>query len=29
MRSFRNYRIRSILYAGKVNWSLLPTLTPR
>jgi transposase len=29
MRSFRNYRIRSILYAGKVNWSLLRTLTPR
>ena len=28
-RSFRNYRLRSLLYAGKPNWSLLPTLTPR
>lgn len=27
--SFRNYRIRSLLYAGKPNWSLLVTLTPR
>jgi transposase len=27
--SFRNYRIRSLLYAGKPNWSLLPTVTPR
>jgi len=29
MRSFRNYRIRSILYAGEVNWLLLRTLAPR
>jgi transposase len=28
-RSFRNYRLRSLLYAGKPNWSLLPMLTPR
>jgi transposase len=28
-RSFRNYRIRVLLYAGKPNWSLLPTITPR
>ncbi len=28
-RSFRNYRIRALLYAGKPNWSLLPTITPR
>ncbi len=27
--SFRNYRIRSLLYAGKPNWDLLATLTPR
>jgi len=27
--SFRNYRIRSLLYAGKPNWSLLTTVTPR
>ena len=27
-RSFRNYRIRSLLYAGKPNWSLLATITP-
>jgi transposase len=27
--NFRNYRVRSLLYAGKPNWSLLPTLTPR
>ena len=26
--SFRNYRIRSLLYAGKPNWSLLATITP-
>jgi transposase len=25
-RSFRNYRIRTLLYAGKPDWSLLPTL---
>jgi transposase len=28
-RSFRNYRLRSLLYAGKPDWSLLPMLTPR
>ncbi len=27
--SFRNYRIRSLLYAGKPNWSLLASVTPR
>ena len=27
--SFRNYRIRSLLYAGKPDWSLLATVTPR
>jgi transposase len=28
-KRFRNYRIRTLLYAGKPNWDLLPTLTPR
>jgi transposase len=28
-RSFAHYRIRVLLYAGKPNWSLLPTITPR
>ena len=27
--SFRNYRVRSLLYAGKPNWSLLETVRPR
>ena len=27
--SFRNYRIRSLLYAGKPNWALLDSVTPR
>jgi transposase len=27
--SFRNYRIRALLYAGRPNWSLLATVTPR
>jgi hypothetical protein len=27
--SFRNYRIRSLLYAGKPNWNPLATVTPR
>jgi hypothetical protein len=27
--SFRNYRIRSLLYAGKPNWNLLAKITPR
>jgi transposase len=26
---FRNYRIRVLLYAGRPNWDLLPTITPR
>jgi transposase len=26
--SFRNYRIRSLLYAGKPNWDLLATIRP-
>ena len=28
-RSFTSYRIRVLLYAGKPNWDLLPTITPR
>lgn len=28
-RRFRNYRIRSLLYAGRPNWHLLATITPR
>jgi transposase len=28
-RSFRNYRVRSLLYAGKPNWDLLATVIPR
>jgi transposase len=27
--SFRDYRIRSLLYAGKPNWDLLARITPR
>jgi len=27
--NLRNYRIRALLYAGKPNWELLDTLTPR
>lgn len=27
--NFRNYRIRALLYAGKPNWVLLPTIQPR
>lgn len=27
--SFRNYRIRVLLYAGRPNWDLLATVTPR
>ena len=26
---FRNFRIRTLLYAGRPNWDLLPTITPR
>ena len=28
-RSFRNFRIRSLLYAGRPTWNLLATVTPR
>lgn len=28
-RSFTNYRVRSLLYAGRPNWALLATITPR
>jgi hypothetical protein len=28
-RSFTHYRIRILLYAGRPNWDLLPTVTPR
>lgn len=28
-RRFRHYRIRALLYAGKPNWDLLATVTPR
>jgi len=28
-RRFRNYRIRTLLYAGRPNWDLLATITPR
>jgi len=28
-RRFRHYRIRSLLYAGRPNWDLLATITPR
>ncbi|MCQ3805494.1 MAG: hypothetical protein KTV45_15625 [Acidimicrobiia bacterium] len=27
-RNFANYRIRALLYAGKLNWDLLPAVTP-
>ncbi len=27
-KSFRNYRIRTLLYAGQPNWDLLATVTP-
>ena len=29
LQDFRNYRVRSLLYAGKPNWALLATVTPR
>ena len=29
IRRFANYRIRALLYAGKPNWDLLGTVTPR
>jgi len=28
-RRFSHYRIRILLYAGKPNWDLLATVTPR
>jgi len=28
-RRFRNYRIRALLHAGRPNWDLLATITPR
>jgi transposase len=28
-RRFAHYRIRALLYAGRPNWDLLPTVTPR
>ena len=28
-RNFANYRIRVLLYAGRPDWSLLATVTPR
>lgn len=28
-RRFRNYRIRVLLCAGRPNWDLVPTITPR
>jgi transposase len=28
-RTFEHFRIRALLYAGKPNWDLLPTITPR
>jgi len=28
-RSFRRFRVRALLYAGKPNWSLLERITPR
>jgi transposase len=29
LRRFRHYRVRALLYAGKPNWALLTTVTPR
>jgi hypothetical protein len=28
LTSFRNYRVRVLLYAGRPNWDLLDTVTP-
>ena len=28
-RKFRHYRVRALLYAGRPNWDLLATITPR
>jgi transposase len=27
--NFTNYRLRSLLYAGRPNWNLLDTITPK
>jgi transposase len=29
LRCFRQYRVRALLYAGRLNWDLLATITPR
>lgn len=29
LRRFRHYRVRALLYAGRPNWDLLATVTPR
>ena len=29
IRQIKNYRIRALLHAGKPNWDLLATITPR
>jgi transposase len=29
LRRFRNFRIRVLLYAGRPNWDVLPTIKPR
>ncbi len=29
LRRFVNYRVRALLYAGRPNWDLLTTVTPR
>ncbi|HWL43047.1 MAG TPA: transposase [Ilumatobacter sp.] len=28
IRNFEHYRLRALLYAGRPNWDLLPTITP-
>ena len=28
-KEFRHFRVRVLLYAGRPNWDLLPTITPR
>ena len=29
IHQLKNYRVRSLLYAGRPNWDLLATITPR
>jgi transposase len=29
LRNFRNFRVRTLLYAGRPNWDLLATVKPR